>query len=78
MLDNHIHHGNALKIDVRRVSWKRVLDMNDSGNLIIDGNPISADGESLGTASLEWSDAFLADSAVIYLWKLVVNVVCRL
>mgnify|MGYP001454017561 CR=1 FL=1 len=29
MLDNHIHHGNALKIDVRRVSWKRVLDMND-------------------------------------------------
>jgi hypothetical protein len=39
---------------------------NVSGNLIIDGNPISADGESLGTASLEWSDAFLADSAVIY------------
>ena len=29
MLDNHIHHGNALKIDVRRVCWKRVLDMND-------------------------------------------------
>ena len=39
---------------------------NVSGNLIVDGNPISADGESLGTASLEWSDAFLADSAVIY------------
>jgi formate--tetrahydrofolate ligase len=29
MLDNHIHHGNALNIDVRRVCWKRVLDMND-------------------------------------------------
>ncbi len=29
MLDNHIHHGNKLAIDVRRVSWKRVLDMND-------------------------------------------------
>ena len=29
MVDNHIHHGNALEIDVRRVSWKRVLDMND-------------------------------------------------
>ncbi|GIR56545.1 MAG: hypothetical protein CM15mP63_5500 [Gammaproteobacteria bacterium] len=29
MLDNHIHHGNSLEIDVRRVSWKRVLDMND-------------------------------------------------
>jgi formate--tetrahydrofolate ligase len=29
LLDNHIHHGNALGIDVRRVTWKRVLDMND-------------------------------------------------
>jgi len=29
MLDNHIHHGNALGIDVRRVQWKRVVDMND-------------------------------------------------
>ncbi len=29
MLDNHIHHGNQLNIDVRRVTWKRVLDMND-------------------------------------------------
>ena len=29
MLDNHIHHGNELNIDVRRVAWKRVLDMND-------------------------------------------------
>ncbi len=29
VLDNHIHHGNALGIDVRRVVWKRVLDLND-------------------------------------------------
>jgi formate--tetrahydrofolate ligase len=29
MMDNHIHHGNKLGIDVRRVAWKRVLDMND-------------------------------------------------
>ncbi len=29
MLDNHIHHGNALGIDVRRITWRRVLDMND-------------------------------------------------
>ncbi len=28
-LDNHIHHGNALDIDVRRILWKRVVDMND-------------------------------------------------
>ena len=29
VIDNHIHHGNELKIDVRRVVWKRVLDLND-------------------------------------------------
>jgi formate--tetrahydrofolate ligase len=29
MLDNHIHWGNALGIDARRVSWRRVVDMND-------------------------------------------------
>ena len=29
MIDNHIHHGNSLEIDTRRVTWKRVLDMND-------------------------------------------------
>lgn len=28
-IDNHIHQGNDLGIDVRRVEWKRVLDMND-------------------------------------------------
>lgn len=29
MIDNHIYWGNALEIDERRVTWKRVLDMND-------------------------------------------------
>src|SRR5438093_3573176 len=29
MLDNHIHHGNELGIDVRRIAWRRVVDMND-------------------------------------------------
>ncbi len=29
MIDNHIHWGNALDIDVRRVVWRRVLDIND-------------------------------------------------
>ncbi|UXR73151.1 MULTISPECIES: formate--tetrahydrofolate ligase [unclassified Staphylococcus] len=28
-IDNHIHQGNALGIDQRRIEWKRVLDMND-------------------------------------------------
>jgi formate--tetrahydrofolate ligase len=37
MLDNHIHHGNELGIDVRRIQWKRVLDMNDRAlrNLVV-------------------------------------------
>ncbi len=29
MIDNHIHHGNALGIDTRRITWKRCVDMND-------------------------------------------------
>ena len=29
LIDNHVHHGNALGIDVRRITWKRVMDMND-------------------------------------------------
>lgn len=29
MLDNHLHHGNALGIDQRRIVWRRVLDMNE-------------------------------------------------
>jgi len=29
LVDNHIHHGNALALDARRISWRRVVDMND-------------------------------------------------
>ncbi|MEG0291615.1 MAG: formate--tetrahydrofolate ligase [Anaerovoracaceae bacterium] len=29
MLDNHIHQGNDLKIDTRKITWKRCVDMND-------------------------------------------------
>ncbi len=29
LIDNHIHHGNPLGLDPRRVTWRRVLDMND-------------------------------------------------
>ncbi len=29
LIDNHINHGNELGIDVRRISWRRVLDVND-------------------------------------------------
>ena len=38
MLDNHIHHGNALTIDTRNITWKRVVDMNDRQlRYIVDG-----------------------------------------
>ncbi|MBS1170613.1 MAG: fhs [Burkholderiaceae bacterium] len=29
LIDNHVHHGNELGIDVRRIVWRRVIDMND-------------------------------------------------
>jgi len=29
MIDNHIHHGNALDLDIRKITWGRVMDMND-------------------------------------------------
>ena len=29
MLDNHLHHGNALGIDTRQITWPRTMDMND-------------------------------------------------
>jgi len=37
LLDNHIHQGNKLNIDTRRIVWKRVLDMNDRAlrNIVI-------------------------------------------
>lgn len=45
MLDNHMHHGNALHIDPKRVTWKRCEDMNDRAlrNIII-GMGGKADG----------------------------------
>ncbi len=37
VIDNHIHHGNALRINPRRINWSRVLDMNDRAlrNIVI-------------------------------------------
>ncbi|HRC17889.1 MAG: formate--tetrahydrofolate ligase [Tetrasphaera sp.] len=29
LIDNHVHHGNALDIDPRTITWKRVVDLND-------------------------------------------------
>ncbi len=45
MLDNHIQQGNALGIDVRRVTWKRCVDMNDRQlRFVVDGMGGKANG----------------------------------
>ena len=46
MLDNHIHQGNALGIDVTKVTWKRCVDMNDRQLRFI---KIGLGGEKNGT-----------------------------
>ena len=45
LIDNHIHHGNELQIDTKRIVWKRCLDMNDRAlrNIIV-GMGTKADG----------------------------------
>ena len=45
MLDNHIQQGNALGIDVRKITWKRCVDMNDRQlRYIVDGMGGKANG----------------------------------
>ncbi|WP_034552104.1 formate--tetrahydrofolate ligase [Carnobacterium funditum] len=45
LIDNHIFHGNALDIDSRRITWKRVVDMNDRQlRYIVDGLNGKANG----------------------------------
>lgn len=45
MLDNHIYQGNALRIDPKRITWKRVVDMNDRQlRNIVDGLGRKVDG----------------------------------
>jgi len=58
MIDNHIHQGNDLQIDPRRITWKRALDMNDRAlrNVVVGlggvGNSIPReDGFNISVAS---------------------------
>ncbi len=45
MLDNHIQQGNALRIDVRKITWKRCVDMNDRQlRFVVDGMGGKANG----------------------------------
>ncbi len=69
MLDNHIHHGNKLRIDTRRVTWKRVIDLNDRAlrNITIGlGGPAHGqpreDGFNIAAASEVMAILCLAES----------------
>jgi formate--tetrahydrofolate ligase len=56
LIDNHIHHGNELGIDPRRITWKRVMDMNDRAlreiTIGLGGPPTASRAR---TASTSWS-----------------------
>ena len=41
LIDNHIYWGNKLNIDIRRIEWKRVIDLNDRSLRSININPVS-------------------------------------
>lgn len=71
MLDNHITQGNSLRIDPRRITWKRVVDMNDRQlRFIVDGLNGTAngvpreDGFEITVASEVMAILCLADSLV--------------
>jgi formate--tetrahydrofolate ligase len=56
MLDNHLHYGNALSIDARRIFWRRALDVNDRSLrttvIGLGGNgPVREDGFDITAAS---------------------------
>ncbi len=45
MVDNHIHQGNELRIDPKRITWRRCVDMNDRQlRNIVDGLGKKGDG----------------------------------
>ena len=61
LLDNHIHQGNALGIDQRRIIWKRVVDLNDRALRHVNvglGGPLNGipreDGFDITVASESW------------------------
>ncbi|MDR3524081.1 MAG: formate--tetrahydrofolate ligase [Acetobacteraceae bacterium] len=57
LIDNHLHHGNALGIDTRKITWKRVMDLNDRAlRSIVTGmgstnGPVREDGFDITVAS---------------------------
>ena len=61
MIDNHIHQGNALGIDVRNITWKRCVDMNDRQlRFVVDG----LGGKSNGTPREDGFDITVASEVM--------------
>ncbi|MDR3364430.1 MAG: formate--tetrahydrofolate ligase [Clostridiales Family XIII bacterium] len=64
MLDNHIHQGNALGIDTRRITWKRCMDMNDRQlRFVVDG----LGGKTNGTPREDGFDITVASEVMAVL-----------
>jgi formate--tetrahydrofolate ligase len=64
LIDNHMHHGNALGIDVRRITWKRVMDMNDRALRDI---VVSLGGPANGYAARDGFDITVASEVMAIL-----------
>ncbi|OEF95806.1 formate--tetrahydrofolate ligase [Desulfuribacillus alkaliarsenatis] len=69
MLDNHLHQGNELQIDPRKILWKRVIDLNDRAlrNIVVGlGGPVQGvpreDGFDITVASEVMAILCLADN----------------
>ena len=85
LIDNHIHHGNALDIDPKRITWRRAVDMNDrqlrhiisglgktvDGTLRPDGFDITVASEVMAAFCLARDLADLKDrlGAMIVAWN---------
>src|ERR1700719_497470 len=65
MLDNHIYWGNELAFDVRRIAWRRVLDMNDRALRSIVG---SLGGVANGFSREDGFDITVASEVMAILW----------
>ena len=59
LLDNHLHHGNALGLDLSMITWPRAVDMNDRALRRI---TVAVGG---GTSGVERSDRFVTSASEI-------------
>ena len=77
LIDNHVYHGNELGFDVRRITWKRVMDMNDRALREI---TVGLGGASNGFPRLDGFDIVVASEvmAIFCLSKSLVDLKQRL